>query len=71
MTNLTLAIPEELSKKMKLFSEVRWSQIARQAIEKKVEDLEIMHKIASKSKLTKQDVEEFSKRIKTSAAKKF
>ena len=32
MTNLTLAIPDELAKKMKLFREIRWSEIARQSI---------------------------------------
>ena len=57
MTNMTLAIPDELAKKMKAFPEIRWSEVARQAIEKRVNDLEIMNKIASKSKLTEKDVE--------------
>ncbi len=70
MTNMTLSIPDDLARKMKLFPEIRWSEIARQAIEKRVQDLEIMNKIASKSKLTQKDVEEISKSIKTSAAKK-
>ena len=70
MTNMTLSLPEELAKKMKSFPEIRWSEIARQAIEKRVHDLEIMNKIASKSKLTQKDVEEISKSIKASAAKK-
>ena len=34
-------------------------------------DLEIMNKIASKSKLTKKDVEEISRKIKRGAAKRF
>ncbi len=68
MTNMTLAIPDELAKKMKAFSEIRWSEVARQAIEKRVNDLEIMNKIASKSKLTQKDIEEISKTIKASAA---
>ena len=67
---MTLSIPDELAKKMKLFPEIRWSEIARQAIEKRVQDLEIMNKIASKSKLTQKDVEEISKSVKASAAKK-
>lgn len=68
---MTLAIPEELHKKMKKLSEIRWSEIARQAIQQRVEDLEVMNKIASKSKLTKKDAEEISKKIKRGMAKKF
>ena len=71
MVNMTLSIPEELMKKMKNFSEIRWSEIARRAIEQRVNDLEVMNKIASKSRLTAKDVAEISKKIKTSASKKF
>ncbi len=68
---ITLSIPDELGRRMRLFSEIKWSEVARRAIEKRVEDLEIMNKIASKSKLTEKDIREIGKRIKTSAAKKF
>jgi len=71
MPNMTLAIPKELHKKMKQMNEVRWSEIARRAIEERINDLEVMNKIASKSKLTKKDVDEISKKIKRSAAIKF
>ncbi len=71
MTNMTLAIPDELHKKMKEFSDIRWAEVARNAIEQRIEDLEVMNRIASKSKLTKKDVEEISKKIKSAAAKRF
>lgn len=71
MPNITLAIPEELHRKMKKLSEVRWSEVARRAIEERINDLEVMNKIASKSKLTKKDVEEISKKIKRAATIKF
>ena len=70
MVNMTLSIPEELVKRMKIFSEIKWSEIARRAIEERVNDLETLNKIASKSKLTEQDVEKISKSIKASATKK-
>ncbi len=66
---MTLAIPEELMKRMKLFSEIRWSEVARRALEKKVEDLEVMDRIAAKSKLTQKDVEELDTLIKRGIAK--
>lgn len=71
MTNITLAIPDELHKKMKRLSEMRWSEIARRAIEQRINDLETMEAIASKSRLTKKDAEEIAKKIKRSASKRF
>ncbi len=71
MPNITLSVPEELMKKMKLFKEIKWSEVARRSIEERINDLEIMNKIASKSKLTKRDVEEISKKIKSRMSKKF
>lgn len=71
MANMTLSIPDELIRRMKHLSEIRWSEVARKAIEQRVNDLEVINKVASKSKLTKKDVEEISKKIKSSASKKF
>ena len=71
MTNMTLSIPEDLMKRMRKFKEIKWSEVARASIEKRINDLEIVEQIASKSKLTEKDVEELSKKIKSSAAKKF
>ena len=65
MTNLTLAIPEDLHEKMKHHSEIRWSEVVRKSISQKIELLDAMNKIASKSKLTKKDVDEISKKIKS------
>ena len=71
MVNMTLSIPEELHKKMKKHKEIRWSEIARAAIEQRMDDLEVMDKIASKSRLTKKDVDEISKKIKRAASIRF
>ncbi len=70
MTNITLSVPDELHKKMRQMSDIRWSEIARKAIQQRIEDLEVMNKIASKSKLTKKDAEELSKKIKRGIAEK-
>ena len=71
MTNMTLAIPEELMQRMRKFQEIRWSEVVRKAIEQRINDLEMIEKIASKSKLTQKDVEEISKKINSAASKKF
>lgn len=70
MVNMTLSIPEELSKRMKKFSEMRWSEIVRKAIEQRINDMEVVEKIASKSKLTKKDAEEIANKIKKGIAKR-
>ena len=71
MVNITLSVSEDVHKKMKQFSDIKWTEIARKAIEQRIEDLELMNKIASKSKITSIDVEELAKRIKRSATNKF
>ncbi|MBU2099776.1 hypothetical protein KKG83_07800 [Candidatus Micrarchaeota archaeon] len=42
MTNVTLAVSEELYDKMKKHSEFKWSEVARQAIEQKIKDAELL-----------------------------
>ena len=68
--NMTLAIPDELHAKMKKMSDIRWSEVARQAIAQRIEDLEVMNKITSKSKFTKKDIDELSEKIKEGMAKR-
>ena len=40
MLNMTIAIPEQLHKVMKKHAEIKWTEIARQAIEKKAREVE-------------------------------
>ncbi|MFQ5815324.1 MAG: hypothetical protein ACE5G7_02390 [Candidatus Hydrothermarchaeaceae archaeon] len=70
MANITLSVSDDLYEKMKKHSEVRWSEVARKAIRKKIEDLEMLDKLTSKSKLTEKDVEEISDRINREVAKR-
>ena len=60
---MTLAIPEELHKKMKKHTELKWSDVARQAFERKISEIEFMEKALKKSELTEEDSERISHRI--------
>ena len=71
MGNITLSVPENIHKQMKHFSEVKWSEVARKAIIERLEILQLAEKLAQKSKLSKKDVENFDKKIKSLPAKKF
>jgi len=71
MGNITLAIPEDIHQEMRRFNDIRWSEVARRAIVDKIATLKLAESLAQKSKLTAKDVEDFSKKIKTSATKRF
>ncbi len=40
MTNITLSIDDEIYKKMRKFSEIKWSSFVRKLIAKRIEELE-------------------------------
>ncbi|MEK6873900.1 MAG: hypothetical protein AABW91_03570 [Nanoarchaeota archaeon] len=40
MTNITLSIDDEVYKKMRKYSEVKWSEFVRKIIKKRIEELE-------------------------------
>ena len=42
MVNVTLSVPEELHEKMQKYPEFKWSEVARQAIEEKIGDAELL-----------------------------
>ncbi|MBI4980714.1 hypothetical protein HZC30_04125 [Candidatus Woesearchaeota archaeon] len=71
MGNLTLAVPEKVHQEMRHFPEVKWSEVARRAIIDRLETLRLAESLAQKSKLTEKDVQEFGKKIKSLATKRF
>lgn len=70
MGNITLSMPDELLRKMRMMKEIKWSEVARTAIQQRLEDFEALEKIASKSKLTAKDAKEVSDKIKRGIAKR-
>ncbi len=40
MTNITLSIDDEVYRKMKKYSEIRWSEFVRKIIEKRISEIE-------------------------------
>jgi metal-responsive CopG/Arc/MetJ family transcriptional regulator len=73
MTNITLSIDDKVYKKMKEFSEIKWSEFVRKIIEKRIEELNTLDKgdwenarfladerLLSESWMSKQDEEAFA-----------
>ncbi|MHA1169293.1 MAG: hypothetical protein ACTSRU_15810 [Candidatus Hodarchaeales archaeon] len=63
MPNITLSIPDELHERIKNHPEIRWSEVARQAIKQYLDQIELLDKLTSKSQLTELDVQELSEII--------
>jgi len=66
---MTLAIPEDLHKIMKKHSEIKWSEVARQAIWTQARKLELMDNLLSKSEFTEKDALILGRKIKQGIAK--
>lgn len=80
MANVTVTVPDEFKEKMEAHPEINWSQVAREAFEEKITDLEIIEKlrdfeiideIASKSELTEEDAEQIAQAIDQRMAEQF
>ena len=51
MTNITLSIDNEVYKKMRKYSEIRWSDFVRKLIKKRVDELEFLEKSTQKESI--------------------
>ena len=70
MTNMTLAVPEDLHEIMKKYDTIRWSEIARKALWDQARKLELMDKLLANSKLTEEDALEIGRKINKGVAKR-
>ena len=82
MPNITLSLPEDVYKIMKKHKEIRWSEIARQAIEKftkKIEFLdqidyeekmELFNKLFQNSELNEEDILKLDNEVKENIFKR-
>ncbi len=71
MGTISVSVTDDLKKKMLELDEINWSAIARRAFEEKVNEVEFLKGLASKSKLTEKDAKELSFKINRNIAKKF
>jgi len=61
---MTLALPEDVYRIVKSHKEIRWSQIARQAIEDYAKKLDLLDVLTKNSELTDEDIKELGQKIK-------
>ena len=70
MTNMTLAVPEDLHIIMRKHKEIRWSEVAREALWNQAKKLDFMDKILAKSTLTEKDALEIGRKVNKAVAKR-
>ena len=71
MANMTLAIPDELKKKMDTHPIINWSAVARESFSQKIADLEFMKEFTSNSTLTEEDALRLGAKVNRSLAKRY
>ena len=67
---MTLAIPEDLKKMMERHKEIKWSEVARNAIWEKATKLELVDKLISNSRLTEKDALDIGRKINRGIARR-
>lgn len=63
MANVTLFVPDDLKKRMESRRDVKWSNAVRTAIEQKLDGFEEADRLASKSRLSEEDVRRLSEEV--------
>jgi predicted translin family RNA/ssDNA-binding protein len=63
LANVTLAVPEELRRKMRNHPEIKWSEVARKAMWEYANKLDMMDELTKKSRLTENDALKIGREI--------
>jgi predicted CopG family antitoxin len=70
MSTITVNVDDDLKERMEKHPEINWSEVTRQAIQEKIEALEVMGELTSQSDLTEADVQEIADKINESGRKR-
>ncbi len=68
---MTLSLPEELHELIKKHKEVRWSEVALQAMWDYAQKLELLDGLTGRSKLTEENAMELDRLIKEALAQRY
>ena len=71
MPNMTLSLPEDIYRIVKAHNEVRWSEIARRAIEDYAKKIALLNAMTEKSDLTEDDIVALDHKVKAGIQKHY
>ena len=66
MPTITVNVDDDLKERTEKHPEINWSEVTRQAIQEKIEALEVMDELTSESELTESDVQDIADKINES-----
>ena len=61
--NLTVTVEDELWNKMRKHPEIRWGIVMKEAASTRLQALEVLDKVAKKTKLSEKDIEAIAVKI--------
>jgi len=64
MPNMTFALPEDLRREMRRRKEVRWAEVARRAIARELDRLNLYDRVLSNSELAETDAVDLGRAIR-------
>ena len=71
MATLSVSVPADLKDRIIALDEINWSAVARKAFQEKIEQIDLMKRFASKSKMTEKDAMALGRKMSRSMAKRF
>jgi predicted CopG family antitoxin len=71
MPNMTLSLPDEVYRIVKTHKEIRWSEVARRAIEEYAKKLAVLDTMTQKSELSEEDVMNLDTFVKAGIAEHY
>jgi predicted CopG family antitoxin len=63
MPSITVNVDDDLKERMEQHPEINWSEVTRQAIEEKIDALEVMDELTNESELSESDVRDIADKI--------
>lgn len=70
MPTITVNVDDDLKERMDHHPEINWSEVTRQAIERKIDHLELLDELVADSELSATDVEQLAARVDRLAAER-
>jgi hypothetical protein len=71
MPNMTLSLPEDVYRIVKAHNEVRWSEIARRAIEEYAKKIALLNAMTRESELSEDDIIALDHKVKAGIQKHY
>lgn len=71
MVSITLSVPEDMKDEMEEFPEINWSEVARQSIDEKLEELRFLEEFKKESDLTEEEAVRLGRQLNEELAERY